>query len=90
MANLEDLEKRISQMEQRSKIKDTDKAWETSISRRILLVIFTYLAISIYMNAVGIPDPWVNAIVPSLGFLLSTLSLGFFKGFWAKYIYKKR
>jgi hypothetical protein len=37
---------------------------------------------------VGI-DPWINAIVPSLGFLFSTLTLPWFKKQWAKYARKK-
>ena len=34
------------------------------------------------MNAIGVNNPWLNAIIPSLGFLLSTLSLPFFKNIW--------
>lgn len=88
MASLEQLENRVKEMEVHNQVKDTDKAWETSLSRRGLLIIFTYLAVGVYMNAMGISNPWINAIIPSLGFLLSTLTLGFFKKLWLKYIYK--
>ncbi len=88
MASLEQLESRIKEIESHNQVKDTNKAWETSLSRRGLLIIFTYLAVGLYMNAVGISNPWINAIIPSLGFLLSTLTLGFFKKLWLKYIYK--
>ena len=88
MTNLEDLEKRISKIEQHNEIKDTNKAWETSVTRRVVLIILTYLALGLYMQAVGIVDPWLNAVVPSIGFTLSTLSLPFFKKMWLKYIYK--
>ena len=83
------LEKRIKDIEERNKKVEIDKSWETSYSRRTLIAIFTYLAISLYLNAIKIPDPWLNAIVPTIGFLLSTLTLPFFKRIWMKYHYKK-
>jgi hypothetical protein len=38
--------------------------------------------------AIGNDSPFVNAIVPTLGFTLSTLSLSFFKKIWLKNINK--
>lgn len=81
------LEKRITKIEQRNKNVTIDKAWETSTIRKILLAIFTYLTIGFYLNAININQPWLNAIVPSIGFLLSTLTLPFFKKIWIKYFY---
>lgn len=83
------LEKRITEVERRNQRVEQDKAWETSWSRRLLLIFFTYLTIAIYMKFVLNTNPWLNAIVPSLGFYLSTLSLPFIKKIWSKYIYKK-
>ncbi|MBI2622507.1 MAG: hypothetical protein HYW64_00195 [Candidatus Levybacteria bacterium] len=45
-------------------------------------------AIGFYLSAIQIKEPWLNAIVPSFGFLLSTLTLPFFKNLWKKYFYK--
>lgn len=89
MNETEALGKRIAQIEQRNENVEADKAWETSWSRRMLLVIFTYLAISLYLNAIRIDKPWLNAIVPAIGFLLSTLTLPIFKELWKKYMYRK-
>jgi sterol desaturase/sphingolipid hydroxylase (fatty acid hydroxylase superfamily) len=89
MYELSNLENRISKIENRNKKVEKDKAWETSFTRRILLIIFTYLAISLYLLAIGVNNPWLNAIVPAAGFLLSTLTLPFFKNLWIKYLYKK-
>jgi hypothetical protein len=83
------LEERVKKIEERNKKVELDKAWETSWSRKILIAVFTYLAISLYFLVVGISNPWINAIVPTVGFLLSTLTLSFFKNLWAKFIYKK-
>lgn len=85
MTNLVDLEKRVSTIEKRNSRVELDKAWETSFARRGLLVLFTYLSVGLYMQAIGIASPWLNAIIPSLGFLLSTLTLPFFKNLWMSY-----
>lgn len=79
---IDDLEKRITTIENRNRKVETDKAWETSFTRRGLLILFTYLSVGFYMQAIGIGSPWLNAIIPSLGFLLSTLTLPFFKNLW--------
>lgn len=88
MKTLIELEKEIEIIKHRNKKVETDKAWETSLTRKIILVFFTYLAVGFYLKAILIPNPWQNAIVPSLGFLLSTLTLPFFKNIWEKYIKK--
>lgn len=88
MASLENLEERISKIENRNKKVELDKTWETSITRRGLLILFTYLAIGFYLSAIGVVNSWLNAIVPSIGFLLSTLTLPIFRKFWEKYIHK--
>lgn len=76
---------RIRKIEERNKRVEIDKAWEVSLTRRILLIIFTYLAVGLYLNAITVPNAWLNAIVPAVAFLLSTLTLPFFKNIWIKY-----
>lgn len=83
------LEERVAGIEERNRKVETDKAWEISWTRKILLAVFTYLAIAFYLKFIVQIEPWLNAIVPSIGFLLSTLTLPFFKEFWSKYLYKK-
>lgn len=79
---MENLEQRIHNIEERNESVEMDKAWETSTTRRALLVLFTYLAIGLYLGAIGIEEPWVNAIVPAIGFMISTLTMPFFKKIW--------
>ncbi|HLL60465.1 MAG TPA: hypothetical protein VK338_02005 [Candidatus Nitrosocosmicus sp.] len=88
MKTLIELEQEIEQLKERNNLVEANKAWETSIFRKIIIAIFTYSAIALYMKFVLNIDPWVNAIVPTLGFLLSTLTMSFFKKIWLKYIYK--
>lgn len=86
---MKDVLKRLDKIESRNKMVETDKAWETSWTRRFLLILFTYLAIGFYLNAIQVSGPWLNAIVPAVAFLLSTLTLPFFKDLWVKHINKK-
>lgn len=84
MVTLESLAKGIEQLKVRNKRVELDKAWETSYIRRGLLIVFTYLSIGLYMYFIGVSNPWLNAVIPSIGFLLSTLTLPFFKEYWLK------
>lgn len=82
MASITSLEKRVAAIEQRNRKVEADKAWETSFARRGLLVLFTYLAVGAYLAAIPVPDPWLNAIVPAVAFMLSTLTLPYLKEIW--------
>lgn len=79
---LHDLEKRIEQIETRNKKVEADKAWETSLVRKISVAVLTYIVIGLFMDSISVNQPWTNAIVPTLGFLLSTLTLTIFKKIW--------
>jgi hypothetical protein len=85
MASIKELEKRIVSIEERNKKVGSDKRWETSFTRRLLLTIFTYLAVGFYLQVIKIPYPWLNAIVPAVAFMLSTLTLPFFRKIWVRY-----
>lgn len=85
MESQEELARRVKKLEERNRSVENDKAWETSLTRRAVLTVSTYLVLGIYMFAVDIERPWINAIVPTCGFMLSTLSLPVFKKIWNKY-----
>ena len=90
MNRLDSLEHRIKQIELRDKRVETDKAWETSWTRKILVALLTYVVIWLYLVfVVGLPNPFINALVPTLGFLLSTLSIDLAKKFWLKFSNRK-
>ena len=84
MKSIETLEQRVGKIEARNARVETDKAWEGSLTRRGLLMLFTYLAIGIYMWAIGVMQPWLNAVIPTAGFMLSTFTMPFFKKMWLK------
>lgn len=88
MVSLEKLEEELDEIKSRNVRVEVEKAWELSWTRRILLVLFTYLTLGFYMSAINIDKPWLNAIIPALGFYISTLSLPFLKKIWRKYLFK--
>ncbi len=61
---------------------EADKAWETSITRRLIIAAFTYVLASALLVWIRADQPFLAALVPTLGFLLSTLSLSFAKNWW--------
>lgn len=89
MPTLSELESRIKTIENRNASVELDKAWETSLLRKALLMVFTYLSLGLYMYAIGVENPWVNAVVPTIGFFLSTLTLPIFKAYWKHHLYKR-
>lgn len=85
MASLRDLKLKIHKIEERNKKVEADKAWETSWTRRIILFLLTYIVIVIFFVYAELPKPFVNSVVPALAFVISTLSLRFFKKVWLRY-----
>lgn len=63
---------------------ETDKAWEKSKTRRAAIAGITYCIALLFMWRIGIDEPYLNALIPTGGYLLSTLSLSFVKKYWLK------
>lgn len=78
----DDITDRLAQIEKRNKRVEADKAWESSWTRKLTVAALTYIVIWIYLKFIVGIDPWINAIVPTIGFLLSTLTLGWIKLYW--------
>ncbi len=83
------MNKELKAIIERNKRVEKDKAWETSFTRRLIIAIMTYLMIVLFLWMIKVDYPWFVALVPTIGFILSTLSLPFFKKLWLSYIYKK-
>jgi len=84
MNEIEQIKKDIQEIKERNARVEGDKAWETSLFRKVLITILTYIVIVIFFIFAGLPKPFLNAIVPTLGFILSTVSIPFFKKNWIK------
>jgi len=84
MDELEQLKNEIREIKERNARVEADKAWETSLFRKILVAVLTYIVIVLFFIAAELPKPFINPIVPTLGFLLSTMSISYFKTLWHK------
>lgn len=88
MITVKKLEEEINKIKERNRRVETEKAWETSWTRKIMIAIMTYLVISIFFFFAGNAEPLQDAIVPSIAFVLSTISGPFIKRWWLKNIHK--
>ncbi len=88
MTSLDELKKEIDSIKARNKKVEADKAWETSWTRKLLILVLTYIVIVIFFFVSKLPDPFVNAVVPSVAFLLSTMTVPLFKKWWLNKIHK--
>ncbi|MBP7708707.1 hypothetical protein KA107_03400 [Candidatus Pacearchaeota archaeon] len=82
------MKEQINQIKERNNRVEADKAWETSNARKIIIAVMTYVVVVIFLLLIKVPNAWLNALIPTLGFLLSTLSLPFFKKYWLNNFYK--
>ena len=82
---MEELKAEIEAIKDRNKRVETDKAWETSWTRRICIMILTYAVVIIYSYAIStFSNIWLSSLVPVIGFTLSTLSLKLIRKIWEK------
>ena len=80
-----DIEKEISDIKERNKRVEKDKAWETSWTRKICIMILTYIVVVIYSYIIKKYDNiYLSSLVPVIGFTLSTLSLKLVRKIWEK------
>ena len=78
------LEKDVKEIKARNQRVEADKAWETSWTRKIVVSVLTYIVIVVFFYFAGLPKPFINAIVPAIAFVLSTLTVPLFKKWWLK------
>jgi len=72
----------IERIKERNKRVEADKAWETSWERKIAIAAFTYVLAAIILANINAPAPLINALIPTLGFVLSTMTFDFIKKWW--------
>lgn len=81
---MDNLEERIKAIEERNRRVELDKKWELSSTRIIFVSILTYLVAFITLYLTKVAKPYLAALIPMLGFILSTQSLPFIKKWWMK------
>ena len=80
-----DLEKEIKEIKERNKRVELDKKWETCWTRRICIMLLTYIIVVVYSYVIKKYDNiFLSSLVPVIGFTLSTLSLRLVRKIWEK------
>lgn len=83
------LENRITNIEKRNKRVELDKKWETSFTRRICIMVLTYIIVVLYSFLIRYNNNLLlSSLVPVIGYILSTLSLKLIRKIWEKRISK--
>lgn len=85
---MKNLEKRIKEIEERNKRVEIDKAWETCTLRKVLIIVMTYIFAVLYLTIADTTNPYFGAVVPCVGFFLSTQSIKIVKKWWIKKNYR--
>ncbi len=79
------IEKEIKKIQERNKRVEKDKAWETSWTRRICIMVLTYIVVICYSYIIRKYDEiLLSSLVPVIGFTLSTLSLKLVRKIWER------
>lgn len=68
----------------RNKKVEINKAWEVSGVRMFSILILTYIFAAIALYLIGTENYLLGALIPVLGYFLSTQSLPFIKRWWVK------
>jgi len=84
MTTIEELKNEIDKIRERNTRVELDKAWETSWTRKIVISILTYIIIVIFFYFAKLQKPFINAVVPTTAFILSTLTVPLFKKWWLR------
>ncbi|MFH0873409.1 MAG: hypothetical protein V1846_01060 [Candidatus Komeilibacteria bacterium] len=88
--SLESIKKEIELIKERNARVETDKAWEISTARVTFISLITYLVATAVLYLIGVKNFYYSALIPTIGYLLSTRSLPAIKAWWIKTFYKNR
>ncbi len=80
-----DIKKEIEKILSRNRRVELDKKWETSWTRKICIMIITYVVVVLYSYFVQeFNNIFLSSLIPVIGFMLSTLSLKYVRNYWEK------
>jgi hypothetical protein len=76
------IEKEIIEIKERNRRVEADKAWETSVFRIITISLMTFAFTALLFYVLGVSKYLTSALIPTLGFFISTQTLPFIKKWW--------
>ncbi|MFA5799963.1 MAG: hypothetical protein WC840_03310 [Candidatus Peribacteraceae bacterium] len=79
---IEQLISAVRAIEERNLRVEAEKTWETSAFRVGTIALTTYIVAAFVLVSMGAARPYLNALIPTVGFVLSMQSLPFVKRWW--------
>jgi hypothetical protein len=89
MVLIMDIKTEIDNLKKRNKKVEGDKAWETSFFRRATITVITYIIATLFLWLIDAPNYWLNSLVPTGGYVLSTFTIPVIKRWWVENRYEK-
>ena len=80
----------IEAIKKRNRRVAIDKAWEMSGTRRLFIASLIYIVATLWLLTLDDSLALLKALVPSVGYLLSTLSLPLIKRHWIYATYRRK
>ena len=87
---LRKIEREIGEIQSRNARVEADKAWETSKTRIVSLAVLTYIVAVLALYVIGATSVFFNALIPTIGFLLSVQTLPIIKKRWVHLYHRNR
>ena len=84
------LQNQVQQIIERNNRVQADKAWEISRFRVLSIVLLTYFITCIVFYVLDVREFYLSAIIPTLGYYLSTQGLPILKNFWLKHYFQNK
>lgn len=78
------VEERLAEIERRNIRVEADKAWETSSFRILSVCAITYVVAAAAIYLIDVRNFVFNALIPTIGFFLSTQTLPILKSRWVE------
>ena len=78
----EQIRRELESIKQRNAKVEADKAWEVSYFRIGTICLITYFVAAALLCLIGSDIFWLGAIIPTVGFFLSTQSIPMVKRWW--------
>lgn len=85
----EDVRREVAALKERNARVEADKAWETSLSRAVCVSLLIYATVALALLAIGNENPFLNALIPVTGFVISLQSLPVVERKWKEW-YRRR
>lgn len=84
MTSLKTLEKEIEIIKARNRRVEADKAWELSGTRTVFISVVTFVLLFAFFRMIRSEPAFLNALISSFAYLLSTFSYGMLKSWWLR------